>query len=82
MATDQRDIPPIEDPKGQLERGLIDEFLWRRGYSREAVSRMPESEAKPLLAAASIYAAAKLTEIESRSHYVHDIHGARRGSET
>jgi hypothetical protein len=48
-------------------RGLVTTF-------RELLARSDE-DAKRLLAEASRYASAKLSEIEARSHYVHHLHG-------
>jgi hypothetical protein len=66
----------LQPPLGNLERTLIDEFLRTRGLDREALNTLPETERHDLLAEASTYASARLTEIESRSHFVHDLHGA------
>jgi hypothetical protein len=38
---------------------------------------MPEAARHALLTEASTYASARLTEIESRSHFVHELHGTR-----
>lgn len=67
-------VHPMEDPEAQLERAFIDEYLRLHGHDPEAVRLLPEAEVITLLEAASIYAAGKLAELESRSHYVHDIH--------
>jgi hypothetical protein len=65
----------LEDPMQQLEIALIDEYLRARGYDRHSVHALPEDQAKHLLSDASVYASAKLSEVESRAHYVHDLHG-------
>lgn len=67
-------VRAMEDPEAQLERAFIDEYLRLHGHDPEAVRLLPEAEVITLLEAASIYAAGKLAELESRSHYVHDIH--------
>lgn len=67
-------VHPMQDPEAQLERAFIDEYLRLHGHDPEAVRLLPEAEVITLLEAASIYAAGKLAELESRSHYVHDIH--------
>jgi hypothetical protein len=67
-------IHPAEDPEGQLERAFIDEYLRLHGHDPATVRLLPEAEAIMLLEAASIYAGGKLAELESRAHYVHDIH--------
>jgi hypothetical protein len=63
------------DPTKQLEEALIAEFLKSRGHDRHSIQALPEDEAKHLLAEASVYASARLTAVEARAHYVHDLHG-------
>ena len=75
MTAKDSDARAMEDPEGQLERALIDEFLRARGLDAGAVRAMPEAEAKRVLTEASMYAGAKLAEVEARAHYVHKIHG-------
>lgn len=65
----------MEDPDAQLENALIDGFLQARGLDRAAVQALPEDEAKRVMTEASVYASAKLAEIESRASFVHKIHG-------
>ncbi len=66
---------PIEDPQADLETALIDEFLRTRGLSRHGLRNVPEERATALMKEASGYASARLTELESRAHYVQEIHG-------
>ena len=68
-------VQPMEDPEAQLERAFIDEYLRLHGHDPASVRAWPEAQVVNLLEAASIYAAGKLAEFESRAHYVHDIHG-------
>jgi hypothetical protein len=65
---------PVDDPLATLERLFIDEFLARRGYTPESIGRLPASEAAMLLSAACEYASLRLAEIESRAHYVDEMH--------
>jgi hypothetical protein len=69
------DARVMEDPEGQLERTLIEEFLRSRGLDEIAVRALPDPEAKRVRTEASQYAAAKLAEVNARAHFVHDIHG-------
>jgi hypothetical protein len=69
------DPAPTGDPTGDLERAYIAEFLRRRGHTFETLRDLPDADAHDLLKAASIYASGKLTEVESRSHYVDQVHG-------
>ena len=63
-----------DDPNGQLEQQLIDEYLESRGRTRRTVRDLPEREALSLLEAASDYASLRLAEIIARAHYVDEIH--------
>lgn len=75
MTDSESSSPPLQDPEGQLERALIDEFLRTRGHDARSVKTLAEDERKQLLRDASVYAAAKLTEIEARARFVHELHG-------
>jgi len=68
------DIPPRTDQTAPLERALIAEFLERRGVTLNSLSQLPEAEARALLREASSYASMRLAEVESRAHYVHELH--------
>ena len=74
MTTKETDIRATEDPEARLEQALIEEFLRARGLDSNAVHALPEDEAKRVLTEASVYAGAKLAEVEARAHYVHEIH--------
>ena len=84
MAIDNPDPSSLgAGPHADLERALITEYLAQRGYDLETVHTLPEADAHALLREASIYASGRLEEVESRAHYVQDIHGdldARRRS--
>jgi len=69
------DTAPLQDRFAQLERAFIDEFLRLQGYDHITLNTLPDLQRHAMLAAASTYAATKLAEIESRAHYIHDIHG-------
>ena len=58
----------------ELERTLISDYLRGRGHDLEALRDRDDAEAHLLLAEASTYAATRLTEVESRAHYLHDLH--------
>jgi hypothetical protein len=68
------DQPPLEERHAALERALIDEFLGRRGHTRPSLTALPAHEAAALLRAAAGYASLRLAEIDSRAHYVDEIH--------
>jgi len=72
-------VPPehvLHDPLAQLERAFIEEFLRARGFDLSTLTRLPTAEADALWKEASLYASGKLTEVESRAHYVNDLHDA------
>ena len=75
MTAKEPDARAMEDPGGQLENALIEEFLRARGLDSSALHALPEDEAKHLLTEASVYAATRLAEVEARAHFVHTIHG-------
>jgi len=68
-------LPGPTDPLAQLERAFIAEFLRARGYDPDRLHELPEAEVHQLLTQASVHASAKLMEVESRAHYVSELHG-------
>ena len=68
------DLPPQSDQTAQLEQAFILEFLERRGHTLATLHTLPEPEVHALLREASTYASSKLAEVESRWHYVREIH--------
>lgn len=73
-------------PLGELERALIDQFVRARGYDPAKIDGLAEHEREALLKEAALYASGRLTEIESRSHFLDemqaDVPGIReRGGE-
>jgi len=62
------------DQTADLERTLIGEFLEKRGLTLHSVQALPEAERHKILREASLYASMRLTEVESRAHYVEDLH--------
>ena len=75
MSSPPSDAAPLYDRFAQLERAFIDEFLRLQGHDHATLNKLPDLQRHAMLAAASTYAATKLAEIESRAHYIHDIHG-------
>lgn len=69
---------PLEDPQARLERALIEEFLHDRGCDLASVDRKPPAECRELLVQATLYAVMRLSEIDARAAYVHELHGAPR----
>lgn len=75
MTTNDTDTPPLDEPLAGLERQLIDGYLKAAGHDLHTLLLRDDDEARQLLADASRHASAKLTEIESRSHYLRTLHG-------
>lgn len=69
------DTEPLEEPQAELETQMIKEYLARAGQDLHALRARGDEEARTLLAEASVYAAGRLTEIESRSHYLRHLRG-------
>jgi hypothetical protein len=67
------DQTPRPDQTAELERALIDEFLERRGHTLHSVASLPDAERHALMREASLYASMRLSEVESRAHYVDDL---------
>jgi hypothetical protein len=68
------DVPHARDLHADLERALINDYLRAGGHDPNALRDRDDAEAHLLLAEAATYAAGRLTEVEARAHYVHDIH--------
>jgi hypothetical protein len=75
--TNDPDIRPIEDHMAHLEQALIEDFIRRSGHDPKHLELLSQTDRDDLLKHASSYAAARLAEVESRAHYVHEIHGER-----
>jgi hypothetical protein len=75
--TKDMDRAPIADPNADLERALIDDFIRQRGYDPAALRMLPEDLQYRLRREAAVYAAARLTEMEARAHYIDELHGQR-----
>ena len=72
---DEPYVRPLQDQTAILEQSFIDDFLRMRGHDSATIRSLPAAERDTLLKQASTYAGAKLAEVESRAHYVHDVHG-------
>ena len=75
MTTSNTDRPPLEEPLAALERELITAYLAGAGPDLQHLQTQDDLEARALLAAASLYATARLTEVETRSHYLRSLRG-------
>jgi hypothetical protein len=75
--TQNIDRAPIEDPNASLERALIEEFIRARGFDPMQLHALPDDQRRRLWGEASAHAAARLTEMEARAHYIDELHGQR-----
>ena len=75
MAARDADTQPMEDPLAELERHLISAYLAGAGHDLADLQGRTDEEAHTLLAEASRYASAKLSEVEARFRYVRHLHG-------
>jgi hypothetical protein len=75
MTKDQEYRPPLHDLLAELERHLMSAYVAGAGQDLEALLARTDDDAKRLLVQASTYASAKLSEVEARSHYLHNLHG-------
>lgn len=66
---------PIEEPLAELERRLIHAYLAGAGQDFHALMSRDDENARKLLAAASLYASDRLSEIEARGHYLRRLRG-------
>lgn len=74
MSTQRIEVTPLEPPLSQLERALIAAFVRARGYDPLTLADLPDHDREVLLKEASIYASGKLTEVESRQHFLDELH--------
>jgi len=70
-----QDMQPLHEPLADLERQLIHAHVASAGHNLVELLARSDEEARRLLAEASRYASAKLSEVEARSHYLHELHG-------
>lgn len=66
---------PMEEPLAELERELIRAYVAGCGQELGALLGRHDEEARRILSAASVYATARLTEVESRWHYLRTLRG-------
>jgi hypothetical protein len=76
MSSDRPDHV-AHDPHAELEQSLIAEFLRGRGHTAASLRELPQEQADALLREACLYASGRLTEMESRAHYIDDMQHGR-----
>jgi hypothetical protein len=73
--TTNTNVDRLEEALAVLERQLISAYLAGAGCDLETLRERDDEDSHRLLAAASCFASAKLSEIEARSHYLRALHG-------
>jgi hypothetical protein len=68
------DGTPMEEPLAQLEQQFIREYLAQLGLDYHTLILRHDDDARALLAKAALHASERLSEVESRSHYVNELH--------
>jgi hypothetical protein len=75
MATNEPAVSPMEEPLAGLERELITAYVAGAGEDLAVLLERNDDHARQLLAEASLFATARLTEVESRFHYLRSLRG-------
>jgi hypothetical protein len=75
MMMEQGDRPRLQDPMAELERQLIRAYVAGAGYNLDELTARTDEDARRLLVEASRYASARLSEVEARWHFLHELHG-------
>jgi hypothetical protein len=65
----------MEEPLAALERDLMTAYVAGAGQDLHALLNRHDEAAQRLLAEASVYASSRLTEVESRLHYLRSLRG-------
>jgi hypothetical protein len=75
MKQDDTDVQPMHEPLAELERELVAAYVAGTGYDLDDLRSRDDEEARHVLAQASLYASARLSEVEARLHYLRAIRG-------
>lgn len=75
MSTEQQDDTTARSPYATMERAYIEEYLRGLGLSLAQLRELPEARARAIMAEASRFASMKLSEVETRSHLIKEMHG-------
>jgi len=65
----------MKEPLAELEKELINAYVAGAGQEFQTLLARNDKDARRLLTDASLYATARLTEIETRSHYLRLLRG-------
>jgi hypothetical protein len=67
------DQVPRTDQTADLEKSFIEEYLAQRGETIHSVQSLPEEQRHAIMREASLHASMRLSEVQSRAHYVDDL---------
>ena len=74
MSTKKNNNQPLtEDIHAFLEKTLIETYLKGKGFSFEALQKLPKEEARQIMKEASTYASSKLAEVEVRARLMQEL---------
>ena len=74
---DADDVVDRKAPLAGLERALFDEYVREQGYDPDGLEAVEAAERRRVCQGAACYASTRLSEVEARAHYVHELHGER-----
>lgn len=74
MSTRDADAPARADQTAHLETSLIEQFIRGRGHDPARLQDLPVEERLQLLKEAAAHAAGRLAEVESRAHFINELH--------
>ena len=65
----------MEEPLAELERELITAYVAGTGQDVATLRSRNDDEARRVLAEASLYATARMSQVEARLHYLRSLRG-------
>ena len=68
-------VQQMHEPLAELERELVTAYVVGAGHHLESLLARDDDEARAILTQASLYASSRLTEVESRLHYLQSLKG-------
>ena len=73
--TDQTATRPVRAPLATLERHFLAAYVAGAGHDLQQLFGRDDEVAQRVLAEASRYASARLSEIDARAQYLQELHG-------
>ena len=66
-------LQQMHEPLAELESELVTAYVVGAGHNLESLLARDDAEARAILTQASLYASSRLTEVESRLHYLQSL---------